>query len=81
MVIDTPNFEFVGKEIRKNTFGILSTIDQNGKSHSTGILYGVASPESKFLLYILTENNYKKVQNLKHNNSISFVIPFPLLKF
>ncbi|MFX1570138.1 MAG: pyridoxamine 5'-phosphate oxidase family protein [Promethearchaeota archaeon] len=77
------DFEFVDQEIRKKTFGILSTIDQNGKSHSTGIIYSVSSPEAKFTLYILTENNYKKVQNIKQNNSISFVIPFPhhLLRF
>ncbi len=79
----TPDFEFVEQEIRKKTFGILSTIDQNGKSHSTGIIYSVSLPESKFSLYILTENNYKKVQNIKNNNSVSFVIPFPhhLLRF
>lgn len=78
-----PNFKFIEQEIRKKTFGILSTIDQNGKSHSTGIIYSVSSPETKFSLYILTENNYKKVQNIKNNNSVSFVIPFPhhLLRF
>ncbi len=83
MKTSTPNFEFIESEIRKKTFGVLSTIDQNGYSHSTGIIYGVSSPESKFSLYILTENSYKKVKNIKNNNSISFVIPFPhhLLRF
>ncbi|MFX1326079.1 MAG: pyridoxamine 5'-phosphate oxidase family protein, partial [Promethearchaeota archaeon] len=77
------DFEFVEQEIRKKTFGILSTIDQNGKSHSTGIIYSVSLPESKFSLFILTENNYKKVINIKNDNSVSFVIPFPhhLLRF
>lgn len=83
MKLSTPDFEFVEQEIRKKSFGILSTIDQNGKSHSTGILYSVSPPESKLALYILTENNYKKVKNIKNNSSISFVIPFPhhLLRF
>ncbi len=71
------NFEFIDKEMRKMTFGILSSIDQNGKSHSTGIIYGVAPKTSKFCLYLLTDKNYKKVKNIKNNNSVSFVIPFP----
>ena len=76
-------FDFIEKKIRKQTFGILSTIDQQGKSHSTGILYGISSPESKFSFYILTKNNYKKVRNIRNNNSVSLVIPFPhhLLRF
>ena len=79
----TPNFAFVEQEIRKKTFGILSTIDQNGNSHSTGIIYSVSAPKSKFSLYLLTQNNYKKVRNIKNNNSVSFVIPFPhhMLRF
>jgi len=76
-------FNFVESEIKKKTFGILSTIDQNGHSHSTGILYGVAPSSSKFALYVLTDRNYKKVKNIENNNSVSFVIPFPhhILRF
>jgi general stress protein 26 len=76
-------FEFVENKMRKKTFGILSTIDQNGNSHSTGIIYAVAPPDSKFALYVLTDKNYKKVKNIKNNSSISFVIPFPhyILRF
>ena len=71
------NFEFIDKEMRKMSFGILSSIDQNGMSHSTGIIYGVAPKTSKFCLYLLTDKNYKKVKNIKVNTSVSFVIPFP----
>jgi general stress protein 26 len=80
---DTPPFEFVEAEVRQKTFGILSTIDQDGKSHSTGILYAISPPESKFSLYILTDRSYKKVRNVQHNSSVSVVIPFPhhLLRF
>ena len=74
---DTPSFEFVEAEIRKKTFGILSTIDQKGKSHSTGIIYAISPPGSIFSLYILTDRTYKKVKNIRHNSSVSFVIPFP----
>ena len=81
--IVTPSFQFVEAEVRKKTFGILSTIDQEGKSHSTGIIYGISPPGSKFLLYILTDRTYRKVKNIQHNSSVSFVIPFPhhLLRF
>ncbi len=77
------NFEFIENEIRKKTFGIISTIDQNSHSHSTGVVYGVAPSNSKFALYILTDRNYKKVRNIENNNSVSFVIPFPhhILRF
>lgn len=76
-------FNFVESEMKKKTFGILSTIDQNGLSHSTGILYGVAPSSSKFALYILTDKNYRKVKNIESNSSVSFVIPFPhhILRF
>ena len=75
--IETPSFQFVENEVRKKTFGILSTIDQDGKTHSTGIIYAVSPPGSKFLLYILTDKTYKKVKNIQNNSSVSFVIPFP----
>ena len=79
----TPTFEFIEKQIRKKTFGIISTIDQKGHSHSTGIVYGIASSKSNFALYILTHRNYKKVKNIEKSNSVSFVIPFPhhILRF
>ncbi|MFX0011664.1 MAG: pyridoxamine 5'-phosphate oxidase family protein [Candidatus Hermodarchaeota archaeon] len=71
------NFEFIEKQIRKRTFGILSTIDQNGLSHSTGIIYAIAPSKAQFALYVITHRNYKKVKNIEKNNSVSFVIPFP----
>ena len=76
-------FDFVEREIIKKTFGIISTIDQNGHSLSTGIVYGIAPSNSEFTLYILTDRNYKKVKNIEVNNSISFVIAFPhhILRF
>ncbi len=77
MVKKSLNFNFIEYEIKKKTFGILSTIDQNGYSHSTGILYGVSPSNSNFALYVLTDKNYKKVKNIRKNNSVSFVIPFP----
>ena len=77
------NFNFVEKNIRKMTFGVLTTADKNGIPHSAGILYGVSPPKSKFSLFCLTGTNYKKVRNIKENPNIAFVIPYPhhLLRF
>lgn len=55
---------------------VLSTADSKGRPHSTGVLYGI-SPEPKFLFFILTAKNYKKVRNIKENPHVSFVVPFP----
>ena len=70
-------FSFVEKQIRKKTFGVLTTINKDGTPHTTGILYGVSPPSSKFALYFLTSIKYKKIRNIKQNPNISFLIPFP----
>ncbi len=71
------SFSFVEKQVRKKTFGILTTLNKNGTPHTTGILYGVSSPAKEFVLYSLTSKKYKKVRNIKRNPNISFLIPFP----
>ncbi|MHA1966439.1 MAG: pyridoxamine 5'-phosphate oxidase family protein [Candidatus Hodarchaeales archaeon] len=71
------SFSFIEKKVRSKTFGILTTLNGNGTPHSTGILYGVSPPSSKFFLYFLTAKKYKKVRNIRNNPYISFIIPFP----
>lgn len=71
------NFEFVEKFIRKMTFGILSTVDGFGKPHSTGMLYSVSSPKSKFSIFCTTSEKTKKSKNIRENPHVAFVIPFP----
>ncbi|MHA1332438.1 MAG: pyridoxamine 5'-phosphate oxidase family protein [Candidatus Hodarchaeales archaeon] len=70
-------FEFVRKQISKKTFGILGSVTFDGRSHSTGVLYGVSDPKDEYSLYILTNQSYKKVNNITNNPNVSFVIPFP----
>ena len=70
-------FEFIEKEVRKKTFGILTVIDSKGRPHSTGMLYGVSPPESKFALYMLTEEGYAKVRHIRRNPNVSVVVTFP----
>jgi hypothetical protein len=70
-------FSFIEKKVRSKTFGILTTLNSDGTPHSTGILYGVSPPSSKFFLYFLTAKKSKKVRNIRINPNISFIIPFP----
>jgi len=77
MANDRFSFESVEEEVRKKTFGILSTIDSKGRPHSTGIIFGDSPPTSPFALYVLVGENYAKVRNIKRNPSVSLVVTFP----
>ena len=67
----TLSFAEVETEVRKKTFGVLTTIDAEGRPHSTGVLYGVAPPSSPFALFILTGERYVKVRNVRSNPAVS----------
>ncbi|MHA1959683.1 MAG: pyridoxamine 5'-phosphate oxidase family protein [Candidatus Thorarchaeota archaeon] len=71
------SFEFVEEQVRKKTFGVLSTIDKKGRPHSTGVIYGVSPPESSFALYVMVEENFAKTKNVKRNPNVSLVVTFP----
>jgi general stress protein 26 len=71
------NFEFVEKQVKKKTFGVLTTIDKKGRPHSTGIIYAVGPPEKPFALYSIVGANYVKVKNIKRNPNVSLVVTFP----
>lgn len=74
-------FEFVEKQLRKKTFGILGTVSPKGWSHSTGILYRVSPLGSPFSFYLAVDKSYKKYRNIKNNPQVSFVVPFPHFYF
>ena len=71
------DFDFVEKQVRKKTFGVISTIDSKGLPHSTGIIYAVGSPDSPFALYSVVGGKYAKVRNIKRNPNVSLVVTFP----
>jgi len=71
------DFEVVEREVRKKSFGVLSAVDSKGRPHSTGILYGVSPPQSKFALYIIVGSRYAKVRHIKRNPNVSLVVTFP----
>ena len=70
-------FNFIEEEVRKKTFGILNTINNDGSPHTTGVLYGVSPHTAKFALYIATSKDYRKTKNIRKNSQISFTITFP----
>ena len=70
-------FSFIEEMIRSKTFGVLTTLNSNNTPHTSGVLYGVSTPESIFELYIATSKKYRKTKNIIKNPSVSFLIPFP----
>jgi len=77
MITSKFNFDFVEKQVRKKTFGVITTIDPKGRPHSTGIIYAVGSPDSPFALYSIVGEKYAKVRNIKRNPNVSLVVTFP----
>ena len=77
------SFAFVEAQLRKKTFGVLSTISPAGSSQTTGILYALSPPRAPFRLYLLTERSFLKARNVSRNPQVSFLVPYPhpLLSF
>ncbi|MCF2137686.1 MAG: pyridoxamine 5'-phosphate oxidase family protein [Candidatus Thorarchaeota archaeon] len=73
----TRDFKYIEKQIRKKTFGIIGTVDEKNRPHTTGVLYGVSHPSEPFAIYVATGAAYKKTRNIRQNHNVSFAIPFP----
>ena len=67
------DFDYVEKQVRKKTFGVVSTIDTKGRLHSTGIIYAIGPPGSPFALYCAADAKYAKVRNINRNPNVSLV--------
>jgi len=72
-----PDFSFVEAQLRRKTFGVLSTESPGGSLQATGILYGVSPPGSKLRLYLVTGRTYLKVRNISRNPEVAFLVPYP----
>ena len=70
-------FGFIEAQLRRKTFGVLSTISRDGSSQTTGILYAVSPPGAAFRLYLITVRSYLKARNIARNPQISFLVPYP----
>ncbi len=70
-----PRFDFVVKQIRRKIYGLLETVSPEGESKTSGVLYGVSPPDSKFRIFVLTYQNDVKLRNIRHTPQTSFTIP------
>jgi hypothetical protein len=70
-------FDYIEKQLRKKTFGILTTVTPQGRPHSVGVVYALAPPGQPFCLYLITRPVLKKARNIRDNPNVSFVVPFP----
>ena len=71
------SFAFVEAQLRRKSFGVLSTVNRGGSLQTTGILYAVSPPGTAFRLYLITERSYLKARNISRNPEVSFLGPYP----
>ena len=71
------SFAFIEAQLRKKTFGVLSTISPGGSLQATGILYAVSPPGAAFRLHLVTERSYLKARNISRNPQVAFLVPYP----
>jgi nitroimidazol reductase NimA-like FMN-containing flavoprotein (pyridoxamine 5'-phosphate oxidase superfamily) len=71
------SFAFIEAQLRKKTFGVLSTISPGGSLQTTGIIYAVSPPVAPLRLYLLTDRSFLKVRNISRNPEVSFLVPYP----
>jgi hypothetical protein len=71
------SFAFIEAQLRRKTFGVLSTISPSGSLQTTGILYAVSAPGAPFRLYLVTVESYLKARNVSRNPEVSFLVPYP----
>ena len=63
------------KELRTRSFGVLSTVCLDGRSHSVGVEYGVSPGAEDFDIYVMTRRQLKKARDIAGNPNVSFVVP------
>ena len=74
-------FEAILKELRKRSFAVLSTIDDQGMPRAVGIEYGVAPNGGA--IYVMTRRHLKKARNIAGNPHVALAVPLTrrLLQF
>jgi hypothetical protein len=70
-------FDLVLRELRRNNFAVLSTVDPAGKPQSAGVNYGLSPPESPLCIYVMTRTHLAKARNIAAQPSVSLVVPVP----
>lgn len=70
-------FELILGHLRKQTFAVLSTTDEEGKPYSAGVNYRVSERGSEIAIFVMTRRHLKKARNVALNSRVSLVVPLP----
>lgn len=70
-------FELVLEHLRRQTFAVLSTTDEEGKPHSAGVTYRVSERGDAISIFVMTRRHLKKARNIASNSQVSLVVPLP----
>lgn len=68
-------FDMVLKELKRRSFGVLSTVTRDNRSHSAGVFYSVSPYARPLEIYLMTRTKLKKARNIMNNPNVSFVVP------
>lgn len=75
MTPGTAGFESVERALRRETFGTLSTVTENGRPHATGVIYAVSPRGEPLILYVTTRTTTIKVRKIRARPDVAFVVP------
>ena len=74
------SFDDVERALRRQTFGTLSTLTEQGTPHATGVVYAVSAPDEPLILYVTTRTTTGKVRNIRAHADVAFVVTHHLVR-
>ena len=66
-------FEDVMRRLRRRTFAVLSTADDQGRPQAAGVVYAVSPHGAE--IYVMTRRHLMKARNISSNRNVSLVVP------
>ena len=67
--------ELVLNELRTHNFGVLSTVDEEGRPRSAGVNYGVSARGDDLAIYVMTRRHLQKARNIVREPNVAVVVP------
>jgi general stress protein 26 len=68
-------FDLVERELRRQHFAVLSTVDEASRPHSAGVSYGLSLPGQPLAVYVMTRMHLAKARNIARNPRVACVVP------
>lgn len=62
-------------QLRKQSFAVLSSVDNEGRPHSAGVTYGVSGAGRPLAIYVMTRRHLQKARDVAENPNVSLVVP------